>query len=135
MAWLNRDKNHEKNVRGDFVGWVKAYMLPDSGLKCEAIDLYAARCSILHSYTYESDLSKKGEAKPLFYVCGNLKAADFQKIVDKANLPVDAVVIRIEDLIVALNTAIQNYDKKLSRSPKLSKLVYDRANKFFGIIK
>jgi len=43
MAWLNRDEEHEDVTRSDFILWVETFLLPDSGLSCTAIDLYAAR--------------------------------------------------------------------------------------------
>jgi hypothetical protein len=134
MAWLSREKDHEKNDRGDFKGWVNSYLLPNSELDCEAIDLYAARCSILHSYTYESMLSLKGEAKAIFYTWGNADTKYAQNLINRAELPITGTVIHIDDLIGALKMGIQLFDKKLSHSPKLSKLVSDRADKFFGMI-
>lgn len=66
MAWLNRPKSHADVQRSDFVEWAEKYLLPGTKLACSAIDLYAARCSLLHSYTAESRLSREGKAKQVF---------------------------------------------------------------------
>lgn len=131
MAWLNRDKTHTDNVRSDFKSWVGNYLLRDSGLNYDANDLYAARCSILHSYTPESKLSRQGEAKMIFYSWGVADGKQLQKYIDKSSLRDKAIVLHIDTLISALNIAVQHYNKALSKNYSLCKLVYKRSNKFF----
>ena len=46
-------------------------MLPDSGLPCNADDIYAARCGLLHTLTAESRQSRLGYARDLNYVGDN----------------------------------------------------------------
>jgi hypothetical protein len=62
MAWLNRAEGHEDVVRNDFLLWVDTFLLPESRISFNALDLYAARCAILHSYSAESKLSRHGKA-------------------------------------------------------------------------
>lgn len=67
---------------GDGVGdrfkkWVDRYMLKSSSLKCTAIDLFAARCAVVHTFTPESDLSKRGKARVMGYAFG---AAELDKL-------------------------------------------------------
>jgi hypothetical protein len=37
---------------------------------CTAVDLYAARCAVVHTYTPESDLSRTGKARLVAYAFG-----------------------------------------------------------------
>ena len=67
MAWLDRDENHKDVRRSDFIKWVETYLLPNYRFSCTALDLYAARCAIIHSYSSESSLSRNGEANMIFY--------------------------------------------------------------------
>jgi hypothetical protein len=41
-----------------FLRWVNSYMKPDERLGCTAVELYGARCGILHASSAESDLSR-----------------------------------------------------------------------------
>ena len=52
-----------EGTRSSFVRWVESYLTPAAELDCSGIDLYAARCGILHTLTAEADLVHKGEAK------------------------------------------------------------------------
>jgi len=75
MAWLNRPKLQPDVRRNDFIYWVNRYLLPDSGLACEALDLYAARCALVHSYTSESSLTRQTRKLALKYPVFHGRAA------------------------------------------------------------
>ena len=63
-GWLNSE--HRK-VQDRFTEWVDKYLLPNSSLKCTALDLYGARCGLVHSYSSDSDLSRSGKVTPIGY--------------------------------------------------------------------
>src|ERR1700730_17509716 len=44
-----------------FKDWVNTYMLPNSKLKCNADDIYAARCGLLHTLSLSSRDSRLGK--------------------------------------------------------------------------
>jgi hypothetical protein len=48
----------------EFCAWVEKYMRPEARLGCTAVDLYAARCAVVHSGRSESRLSRKGCDRP-----------------------------------------------------------------------
>lgn len=70
LAWLDR-RDHAADVeRDDFQSWVNAYLLTNANAwlrPVTATDLYAARCAILHSQVAASRLSRKGEAREIWY--------------------------------------------------------------------
>lgn len=131
MAWLNRDKSSQENQRGDFKRWVDLYLLPDSGLNCKANDLYAARCAILHSYTPESKMSRQGDAKEIYYVWGTANSNELQKYIDVSTKKDKTIALSIDILSIAFKTAVQRFNKVLSKNASLSKLVSKRTDKFF----
>jgi hypothetical protein len=45
-----------KAQRDGFIRWVKKYLLKSKILECNGIDLYAARCEVVHTFTAESNL-------------------------------------------------------------------------------
>jgi hypothetical protein len=53
-----------------FRKWVDRYMPVNGSLNCSAVDLYAARCALIHTYTPQSDLSQAGKAQVIAYAFG-----------------------------------------------------------------
>ena len=56
-GWLSA-VSPSASPRSRFTGWVARYLLPFSNLDCSAIELFAARCGIVHNFSSESDLSR-----------------------------------------------------------------------------
>ncbi len=133
MAWLNRPESHPDVRRSDFIGWADKYLLPGTGLACSAIDLYAARCSLLHSYTAESRLTREGDAKQIFYAWGVGRAEDLQGLIDYVGTH-SAVAVHIEHLFDAFRLGVERFKEALSNDPDQANLVYKRADKFFSNI-
>src|SRR5687768_2470405 len=67
LAALTRKAQGTRATRKEFLAWVTAYLLPEIGGGLTALDLYGARCGVVHTYGPTSDLSKNGEAKLLIY--------------------------------------------------------------------
>lgn len=127
MAWLNRDENHADVDANDFVRWVETYLLPDSDLPCTAIDLYAARCSLVHSYTAESRLSRMGKASQIYYTWGSADERELQRIIDWVGTR-QAKAIHVDKLFQRVSIGIQRFIDQADKSD----LVNGRANTFFA---
>lgn len=58
MALLGCPLGQQSQTRVDFIGWVETYLKAASGsdYQYEGLDLYAARCGLLHAYGSEADL-------------------------------------------------------------------------------
>src|SRR5437764_14091045 len=61
-GWLAAD-DPKAPVGQRFTEWVDRYLLPRTTLKVTALELYAARCAVLHTMTARSDLSDAGKAR------------------------------------------------------------------------
>jgi len=127
MAWLDRDKNHQDVQPSDFIRWVETYLLPNSQLSCTAIDLYAARCSLIHSYSAESRLSREGRASEIFYAWGTADEQELQKLIDLEGSR-DAKAIQVEKLLAALKQGVEQFIANVRHS----QMVIDRAERFFA---
>jgi len=131
MAWLNRPKLQPDVRRNDFIYWVNRYLLPDSGLACEALDLYAARCALVHSYTSESSLTRQGKAKEIAYPWGKGGAKKLQKAMNSVDKN-RAIAVHIEDLFHAFQNGIERFKEALSNDPIRAQLVFERiAKKYY----
>ena len=134
MAWLNRKKKHPYVGRSDFIRWTKDFLLPNSRLRCKAIDLFAARCSIVHSSTAESRLSRDGKADKIFYAWGVERARELQLFFDMRASEVIHVV-EINQLFDAFRKGIQRFIDFVLQDQEKIKLIKHRAEKLFGKIR
>ena len=130
MASLHRPESHPDVTRSDFIEWVNDYLLPNQNLACTAMDLYAARCSLIHSYSSESRLSREGNAKPIFYAWGTGPTEYLENLIDTVgNSP--RVALHVEQLLDAFRTGVERFQQRLHGDPNMSALVKDRTEKFF----
>lgn len=67
MAWSCRETGDSD--RNEFYAWCTRHM-PCDDLGITPLDLYAARCSMLHSNSSHSDSTESGTSLPLLYVIG-----------------------------------------------------------------
>lgn len=129
FSYLDRIDDSEKVV-DRFTRWVDNFLLPNSELKCSSIDLYAARCGMVHSSTAESDLSKKGKAKQIYYLHGIKDTlSEHIKILKRENT---ICVVSIPKLYIALRNAHINYLKYLRKDYDRMILFVDRVNKIMA---
>jgi len=130
MAWLNRPVSKEFATKEDFIRWVDDYLLPNPNIKCEAIDLYAARCAIIHSYSFSSKLSKRGEAKEICYAWGKANVEVLQNDLDR-RYKKPAIAIHIDDFLEAFKEGVEKFKLSIKSDKEKEKIVCGRANKYF----
>lgn len=69
MAFLNMPATQVEVGKNDFVQWADRYInLTHYRERLRGIDLYGARCGLLHQYGVESNLSRRGECRMLGYM-------------------------------------------------------------------
>jgi hypothetical protein len=73
MAFLSMPENKKEVQREDFINWAEKYMKTDSKqpYQYQGIDLWGARCGIVHRYGATSSLSDSGRCKILAYHNGS----------------------------------------------------------------
>jgi hypothetical protein len=111
-----------------FKDWVKKYMLTFPGVEFSEIELWAARCAVVHTFTSESDLSKSGLARELLYYTGDKSASHNQELLAFAKryeggkqLPV-----RFEDLCEAFFQGMKEFVQVLAANCASSQPHFDR---------
>jgi hypothetical protein len=128
-AWLDSTKTF--STRTDFIHWVDNYLLKAKPLQCKAIDLYAARCGLLHTFTSSSSLSTSKQARVISYAWGKAKAEDMARIMDFDNKSNQSVVIHVDDLYQAWLLGLALWGEDLDRDSDRSARVLVKAAKFF----
>jgi hypothetical protein len=67
MAWIGMDATKEDVERSDFVTWAEKYIKFDGHEQLTGLDLYGARCALLHSYSVYSKLSRERKCRAIGY--------------------------------------------------------------------
>lgn len=104
ISALTRPIAAPKTDSAVFMRWVDRFLLPGSRLPCNAVDLYAARCGLLHTYGYSSTRVASGEARPLVLQWAAGPPAD-----SEIPLPESALVVHMEDLHESLVRAVHDF--------------------------
>ncbi|WP_442287773.1 hypothetical protein [Variovorax sp. M-6] len=101
------------DVKDRFVKFCNDHVLLDDKILCAALDLYAARCAMLHSLGWESRLSEKGHAKAITYSFGPGQSQAIRFLEQKD--PGRFVSVNGDDLVSALRSAYERI-RELARS-------------------
>ena len=79
MSYLSLPSDRETQGKLDFINWVNAYLKghEDQPYQYRGLDVYGARCAMLHGYGSDSDFHEKnGSAKKFGYHDGGKHAYD-----------------------------------------------------------
>ena len=127
MASLTRPQNANEVKNCDFKRWVCDYLLPNSNLNCTEIDLYAARCGLLHSWRYDSRLSASGKARRIRYIFEDIDAV--RQIMDKLEeQDTSLVVVNFDDLLQAFEKGMRRFLKEIEHHPQDNTIIIERIN-------
>jgi hypothetical protein len=136
-GWLNGD---EELVKVRFTDWVEKYILPNSTLPCTALELYGARCGLLHNYSATSNLSSTGQVRRIFYAWRPSRVDDLANLISldvelKANLGKDAeqiVAVQAEDFLSALQTGVDRFLSDIAKDPQRAARVSNKAEEMMA---
>ncbi len=131
FAAMSRPASQEEATRHDFTKWCDRYLLPGKPLECTAVDLYGARCSVLHTYTSKSALSRSGKARQIVYAWGRNSAADLQAMVDATKFKGTHVAVHIETLATAFEHAVNTYLTEALSDPEQLPVLQARHRELF----
>ena len=129
FASLARPKTKKKVTRQDYIEWCEKYILSSGNFSCTGIDLYAARCGVVHTYTMESQLSEEGKAREIIYAWGNREPEDLKGVLDTVGLT--QLVIHIEALAGAFREGVAQFLSELDENKERAELVVKRSGKLF----
>ncbi len=127
---LARSQEKEDVTKQDFTDWAKQYITEKENIGCDAIDLYAARCAVVHTYTSTSSLSRKKKAKEIIYAWGNRTPESLQNVVDLAKIE-NVVVIHIDLLASAFKKGVAQFFDDMNNDEALADRVSRRTGKWF----
>jgi hypothetical protein len=115
-ASLERSSPERDVTKTDFLNWVEQYVLPSAPLKCTALELYAARCGVVHCFSASSALSRQGHARKIGYAWGNGTVADLDDHL-KLWRRADIVAVQLEMLVEALKVGFEKFLDEVQEDP------------------
>jgi hypothetical protein len=129
-GWLDTDQTF--TTRHGFINWTEKYLLTAKPLACTAIDLYAARCGLLHTFTPDSQLSASGQARRLCYAWGTAKVEDVQRLIDVTNGNQIYAAVHVDELHEALKLGLLAFVDDIENDQPRNARVMAKAKKFFS---
>jgi hypothetical protein len=103
---------------------VEKYFLPELAIRqlqqLTALDLYAARCSVVHAYGPSSDMSRAGAAKMLIYKWRHIHRPDDPLLAERA---LEATVIEIDHMVDGLDGAVSRFEAEIASDNNLRRRV------------
>lgn len=111
------DSEPGKHNRTSFVSWVDTYLLKNRSIGCTPLDLYAARCGVVHTFTADSSLYREGKAKKIAYAWGLGSVDDLRRTMDALGAQHDWRCVHTRDLIDAFRNGVANHLKYIENNP------------------
>lgn len=122
MAFLTLPEAQEDVTRKEFIEWVDKYIHFNGEEQLSGIELYAARCGMLHNYSAFSRLTRKGNLRIIGYV----DEAGIEVMTDK-DVP-NLAIVSIKALARAFSRGVQRYVNDLHGNPQAINLVRQRVS-------
>jgi hypothetical protein len=129
VAWAAYGDSQPSRKR--FETWVREWMLPYADLGCNASDLYAARCGILHTLTSEATLTQAGKAKRIAYAWGTASAEKLRETMTVLGTE-GFVVVHIADLFACVREGMAKVIEQANEDPQLQSRLEHAASKHFA---
>ena len=130
VAWLAAE-DEKSNVRARFQDWVDTWLFTAKRLPCSSVDLYGARCAILHTLTLDSDLSRDGKARQIVYSYGDYSQKNFQEYLDKLDAS-QFVPLAINDLYEAFKLGLANFLESATKDKSRMEKIQHKAKRYFS---
>jgi hypothetical protein len=129
MAFLSLPAGQTTQEKKDFIKWVDTYLNADPIQKYQyrGIDVYAARCSLLHAFSAETEAHRKDPSIVMFgYADNGPHAFD---AAESTRLAVISVAVLIHDLCKAVHSFVGAW----RTDPDLRARVAGRLNELYNV--
>jgi hypothetical protein len=93
VAWLGMPEDQQNVTKNYFIKWVDGYIKFPCDEQLTGLDLYGARCAMLHSHGVASDLSRKGHCRMVGYVARSVPEVRYNPEVDKSLVLVSVLAL------------------------------------------
>lgn len=124
MAYLAMPATQDDVTRSDFVRWAEQYIKFPCNEQLTGLDLYGARCAMLHNYGIASDLSRKGKCRQIGYMDRSVPEVRFEPKVSR-----DLVLVSVPALADAFFFGVDKFLVDLFVDKKKASVAEQRLEK------
>jgi hypothetical protein len=128
-SWLD-DNNTNSKVKDLFIQWVEKYIFTSKHFDCTAIDLYSARCGIVHRFNPDSRLSETGNARLVAYSSGE-HTNILKDTIKEQNKTNKYVSVHIEDLFEGFVIGLKKFLTEVNQDQNRRSLLEQKAERCF----
>jgi hypothetical protein len=114
-----------------FKEWVRKWMIEKYQLPCNEVDIYSARCGLLHQQMSESNLTKGKEAREIYYAWGKANITVLERTIKDSDKCDSAVAVRLEDLVLAFRQGMANCLNEIEKDDNWKKSFDEKVKKLF----
>jgi hypothetical protein len=118
--------NETAPVKQRFVKWVERYMRSSQTLGCKPLELYSARCAVVHNFGAESELTRKGSARKIIYA---MDPSDPSIVEGPSVACLGFVGLGLKDLIAAFEKGLAAMFEQAKSDESLAKRLLARQAK------
>lgn len=129
LAFLGSPTGTEFSEKRRFIEWCEKYIVPCFGSRSDGpsgIDLYGARCGVLHVSSAKSSDGQKGKAREIWYQFRGQHGLNLATNTRKV-----AVALEVEVLVAAFEKGSHCFLEELNRDQAKYALAEERARSFF----
>jgi len=128
MAYLDMPSDQQDVKKTDFVRWAERYIRFPSPEQLTGLELYGARCAMLHRYSVASRLSREGQCRQIAYMDKSVP-----EVRSNPAISTDLVLVSVPGLAQAffdgVDTFLIDLFSDIKKAPiaeeRLRKLVHD----------
>ncbi|NIU00285.1 MAG: hypothetical protein GWN01_04920 [Nitrosopumilaceae archaeon] len=128
MAFLNMPPNQEDVTRTDFIVWTEKYIQFPCKEQVTGLELYGARCGLLHSYTIFSKLSRERKCRYIGYTDQMIPEIKYDKEIN-----VDFVMVSIKAFADAFMRGIDQFLIDVFSDSEKARIVEQRLGKLIHL--
>jgi hypothetical protein len=99
-----------------------------------SVDLWGARCALLHTGTPESDLSKKGNARQILYSSGSAPIEILNQVICASEKPDKYIGISFEELLDAFICGIEEVYKIINKDTSFASMCLTKMETHYAFV-
>ncbi len=130
ISWVASGEENQK-VGKRFQVWVDTWMLQKYPLPCTALELYTARCGILHTPTPDSDLSEKKNIRRISYAWGAAQQKVLEESIKRVEYP-GLVAVHVNDILHSFRNGLADFTESLETDQVKRGLFVQKTSKHFA---
>lgn len=129
MAYLSIPDGQEDVTRNDFIKWANGYISFPCKEQVTGLELYGARCGMVHTYSIASRLSRQGKCRQIGYVDQSIPEVSHNPAISN-----DLVIVSISALADAFFKGVDKFLVNSFAEKNKAKIIEKRLQKLVHML-